>query len=561
MLAQRLQRRQEPGDRRAPGTRGVCPVPCSPPIRSPLSWLALGVVSALAGAWGAQAAGAQRQIAAAEVNLTDGILAFEEGRDLDAAEALAAAVAADRDDGTARHWLGLTYLRLGRAGEAVDALTAALAARRKPEAGRWRVTADLGAAQLAAGDLHAAVRTLGMAAEQLPEDGPTLWRYGTALLRSGQEAAGNRALQKARELGVEVVAAPAAGSPNRPPGPAGGPPIVAPPYAGGPLDCTLPPPRWEGRLALEAAYDSNPGLLPADATLLPLTGSHLAKAAADSGADLGLRLEHHPFVGHDGWQLGWGVAGSRSAYRDQGDLDLSLAGAFVQLAWGKDPRGYLAGPLGAMRVPGGPAGGGHLALLLQAAETWAWLGGSGLLRLAGGAASLNLRGSGGTATRLDLAASRLRFAADGTGDLQRSGSELALGASESLDVGRRGAYLRLAASGGERRAGRAFAFRFAEVTGEAGAPLPAGWTLYMQAGRRWERFDHPESNLTQPEGPARGDATWRGSVALVRWLGTHLACTARAGYVRRGSNVALAGQGPLFAYRRTTAGLGVTWFF
>jgi tetratricopeptide (TPR) repeat protein len=496
-------------------------------------------------------------IAATEVYLTEGILAFEEGRHAAAAALFTAAVKADSNNGTALHWLGVTDLLLGRAAVAVGALKAALAARGSPEAGRWRVTADLGAAQLAAGDLRAAVRTLGAAARQRPDDAPTLWRYGTALRRSGQEEAGERAQARARELGVELAAVITAG-PNQPSAPEREPPLAPPPFPGGPLDVSLPLPRWEGRMTLEAGYDSNPGLLPADATFLPLTGSHPAGTATDGGADLDLRLEAHPFYSQGGWHLGLGVVGNRSAYRHQGDLDLSLAGGFAQLAWGKDPRGYLAGPLGAMRVPEGD---GRLGLLLQAAETWTRLGADDYLRLAACAASLTVRGTANTATRIDLGASQLRFAGDGSGDLRRSGSELWLGLSESLFAGGRGGYLRLALGGGERRAGGSFAHRFLEVTVEAGAPPVAGWTLFLQAGRRQERFDHPQSNFTQPGGPTRDDASWRGAIAATRMLGQHLAGTVRLSYLRRDSNVELPGHLPLFAYRRTTAGLGVSWLF
>ncbi len=435
-------------------------------------------------------------LAVSEVELAEGILAFEEGRDGDAAALLAEAVSADPRNGTARHWLGLAQLRLGRAAAAVASLTAALTAERPAAAGKRRVTADLAAARLAAGDLHAA------------------------------------------------------------PGPAGA--VPAPLDLGSAPDCTPPPPRWEGRLSLEADYDSNPGLLPADATFLPLTGTRPAGTATDGGGDLGLRLEHHPFYDRGGWSLGIGVTGDRSAYRNQSDLDLTLAGGFAQLAWGKDSRGTLTGPLGVMRVPAGES---PAAVLLQAGGTWVRLGAADYLRLAGGAGSLTLRGPGRSETRIDLGASQLRFAADLPGELRRSGSEVAAGIGESLFLGDGGGYLRAAASGGERQAGASFTYRFVEITAEAAAPQVGGWTFYLQAARRQERFANPQSNLTQPAGPARDDASWRGAAAALRMLSPHLACTAHAGFVRRDSNVTLPGKLPLFDYRRTTAGLGVTWFF
>jgi hypothetical protein len=453
-------------------------------------------------------------LAASQVELAEGIQAFAAGRDLDAAELLAAAAAADPRNGTALHWLGLVQLRLGRAAAAVGSLTAALAARQPPEAGRERVTADLRAARLAAGP-----------GQPVTAPGPS-----------------------------QPPAAPAGPAP-----PAPEPPFLGPPASGSPLVCTGPPPRWDGRLSLEASYDSNPGLLPADTTLLPLKGIRPTGTATDGGFDVDLRLEAHPFYDRGGWSLGLGLTGNRSAYRNQGDLDVALAGGFVQLAWGYDPRGYLTGPLGYTRVPA--ADGGRLGLLLQAAGSWLGLGGADFLRLAGGAAALTVNGPGPTATRVDLAARSLRFAGDGAGDLRLGGGELSAGLGESLFLGGRGAYLRAAASGGERQAGASFANHFVEVTAEAGAPLPASWTVYLEAGRRQERFDDPRSNLTQTTGPARDDVSWRGSVAAVRMLGDRFAVTARASRVRRSSNVQLLDFTSVFGYRRSVVGLEVSWFF
>jgi hypothetical protein len=492
-----------------------------------------------AGAEWATAQAPERGMAASEVLLAEGMLAFEERRDGEARQLLAAAAAADPQNGTALHWLGLADLRLGRSGEAVGALAAALAARRPPEAGKRRVAADLATARQAAAAASAPGQPPGAAAA--PPLGAMPVFPGPAVPPVPPEPAA-----------PPLLSPPAAAQP------AAAPLVTAPPFPGGPLPATGLPPRWEGRLSLEAAYDSNPGLLPADATFLPLTGNRPSGAATDGAADVDLRLEAHPLDDRGAWRLGLGMIGNRSAYRQAGDLDLGLAGGFVQVGRGQDPRGYLTGPLGVLRVPSGD---GRLGLLLQAAETWIWLGGRDYLRVAAGGAGLTVRGPRATATHLDLSASQLRFVGDSPGDLRRSGSEIAAELSESLFTGGGGGYLRVVLGGGERQAGRAFAHRFWQVAADAAAPLAGGWTLYLQAARRQERFDHPQSNLTQPAGPARDDRSWRGSAALVRMLGRHLAGTARAGYVRRDSNVLLPGRLPLFAYRRTIAGLGVSWFF
>ncbi|HVR97811.1 MAG TPA: tetratricopeptide repeat protein [Thermoanaerobaculia bacterium] len=96
----------------------------------------------------AEEAGASR--AAGEVYFAHGMLAFQQGKYQDAAQLFAEAVRNDPHNGTARHWLGLSYLGAGRAGEAVAALEASLGAARPPEAGRRRVRQDLERARLAA---------------------------------------------------------------------------------------------------------------------------------------------------------------------------------------------------------------------------------------------------------------------------------------------------------------------------------------------------------------------------------------------------------------------------
>src|SRR5580693_2683137 len=521
--------------------------------------LCAGAVSLLAAAspraWALapEAQAVEQGRAASEVLLAEGMLAFEEGRDAEARQVLAEAAAADPQNGTALHWLGLADLRLGRAGEAAGALAAALAAGRPPEAGRRRVAADLAAARRAAG--RAGPGSPGGAEAQSPPPPAVSELPVSALPAPAADApAASAPVIPAPPVSAPPVSAPPVSAPpvSAPAVPT--PEVLAPPYPGGPLLTLELPPRWEGRLSIEGAYDSNPGLLPADATFLPFNGKGPSRVAGDGAGDADLRLEAHPFDDRGGWRLGLGVVGNRSAYGRTGDLDLGLAGAFAQLGWGRDPHGYLTGPLGYLRVP---AGSGRLGLLVQAAETWTWLGGQDYLRLAAGGAALSVNGPGPTATRIDVSASRLSFAGDSSGDLRRSGNEIAAELSEALFAGGRGGYFRLALGGGERTAGRAFAHRFVQAGADAAAPLGARSTLYLQAVRREERLDHAESNLTRPAGPARADRSWRASAALVRMLGQRLAATVRAGYVRRDSNVTFDDL-PLFDYRRTVAGLGIS---
>jgi hypothetical protein len=81
--------------------------------------------------------------AAAAVDFTYGVLAVDEGDDGEAARLFEAAARENPGDGTTLHWLGLTYLRLGRPAEALAPLQASLRAPQPPAAGRQRVRADL----------------------------------------------------------------------------------------------------------------------------------------------------------------------------------------------------------------------------------------------------------------------------------------------------------------------------------------------------------------------------------------------------------------------------------
>ena len=95
----------------------------------------------------------ERSTAAADIALAHGVLAFEEG-DYERAVALfEEAAARDTSDTTALHWLGLTYLKLGRAADALAPLQAGCDARKET-----RVCADLELARdLANGEQSAPV--------------------------------------------------------------------------------------------------------------------------------------------------------------------------------------------------------------------------------------------------------------------------------------------------------------------------------------------------------------------------------------------------------------------
>jgi hypothetical protein len=92
----------------------------------------------------------EHNLARAEVSFTDGIIALDDGDGEKAAGLFLAAVAQHPGHGDALHWLGVTYLRLGRPADAAARLEESLKAEDPPTARRGRVRADLRKAREAA---------------------------------------------------------------------------------------------------------------------------------------------------------------------------------------------------------------------------------------------------------------------------------------------------------------------------------------------------------------------------------------------------------------------------
>jgi hypothetical protein len=120
------------------------------------------------------------QSTAAKVVLVHGILAFEEGDYQRAAKLLEEAAARDPQDGTALHWLGLTYLKLGRAKDAEAQLAASLNARRPPWAGKDRVNADLELARSLAQEDEPRIPDIELPQERPPLRDPLALRRWSA---------------------------------------------------------------------------------------------------------------------------------------------------------------------------------------------------------------------------------------------------------------------------------------------------------------------------------------------------------------------------------------------
>jgi hypothetical protein len=412
------------------------------------------------------------------------------------------------------------------------------------------------------GDLAAAVERLREAVRLAPEDGSSHYALGLALLGAG------RAAEAVTELSAALSAprppAVAAADPSeiesalalaRRAAASGEKPAVPVPVWREEAVAFDERPLWSGRVAGSLESDSNPNLLSETLRLPDGHGKLVDGHDRDALAGLDLRVDAVPLYDRAGWTLGLGLTGDRSAHRDFGFLDLSELGGTVQLARGADPRGWVDGPLGPARVP---IGGDRASLVIQGgAEQW-WLGSDTYLRTLGGGVAATLRESRAVATGIDLAYLDRRFSgiyAD------RSGRDTSLGLHQLFFFGRTDRYLRLSAAGTDRSAGRPFAAREAAGGAELALPLGLRWSLLLSGGYVRASFDHPESNLFTPLGPAREDRTSQGAAAL-SWAATaRLSLTARAAYRHRSSNVGLGDALPDLGYRRTELALAASWVF
>lgn len=318
-------------------------------------------------------------------------------------------------------------------------------------------------------------------------------------------------------------------------------------------------PRWEGRIGLASAYDSNPGLL-SEVLPFPAASGQEGEVPSDVSGLLDLRLAAHPFYDRGGWSLGLSFEGNQSLYQDLDELDLSFARGLVALAWGRSASGIVTGPLGYSRVPSGR---GRATVLLQGGGSFSWLDGRSYLRSAEGALSVAIPVQRLGETRIELGARDLQFEDETSLPLfQRSGSEVFLRLGQVFPLGRGGRYLRLDLATGENSAGQAFDTSFEEAKAELSAPLAGRWTLFLVGSLREDSYGHPESNVTGFNGPPRDDSTWRIVAATVWRIDEHLSWTLRGSHARRDSNVGFGGFGAgdsLLDYRRTVFSFGFDW--
>jgi tetratricopeptide (TPR) repeat protein len=490
------------------------------------------------------AAGAQ-ELTLFEIAFAEGIWAFSQG---DAPEAVAhfqEALHLRPDDGFARYMLGLSYLGLEMPREAAAEIAASLGAEEPPPVSRSRVLADLGAAQLTAGDVQAAIVSLEEALKERGSDAVALHHYARALEMAGrrEEAEAARAQARAIDSSLDPEDLP-----------------ITTPKVVVQAPATEELPRLEGTVSLTAAHDSNPNLL-SEEILLPIPSSDtelVDGTRSDSVANTDLRVSFRPVLPLGGWRLAVNLRGGGSFHQELNYLDLVGAGVVVHLARGGDRGGFLEGPLGFARVD---QGAGRQSLLVQGGVSEFLLDGASYLRTLDAAAAVTFSPSEANATRLELQFQDRSYSRHPLADPRRSGQEVRIGVRQYRFFGEHGGYVALGAVAADRNAGRAFDRSLLEGEIEASFPITSKWTLGLTGAVSEEDFDDPASNLLAIEGEARQDSTWRVGADLSFALTDRLSLVVRGTYTERDSNIDLGEALPDLDYRRTTLSTGLSWAF
>lgn len=433
---------------------------------------------------------------------TRGVLAFHDG-DFDEARArLEEAARLDPGDGTARYWLGLAYLNLGRPADAARAIRQGLAAERPAAVDPAEARARLAEAE------RRAEREVPEAA-LVPAPG---WGGDLAVLP-----------EVPRFEGRLHLAAGLDSNPN-----------LMPP------DLVLAAP--DGTVVDGEESD-----------LVLLADARLAVQRTGGGGES---------VG--GAAATWGLVlrGSQALHQDFGDLDVGRVEAVAHLALGKNPLGYLTGPFGYARVPFGAL---RVAFLAQVGAARDWLDGEGYAdRRVAGASLAIAQGTWGQ-TQVSASWEDVDFDDDPVPPfnevLARSGERLAGELAQTFFLGRRNRSLRLAVGAGERDAGAAFDASFEEASAEASLPLAPRWTLYLAAAQRREDYDDPVSNLFAPGGDPRRDEETRLAASLVFRARDRLFVSGRVTWIDHRIDLPAGFATPDLSYERTIATLGASWTF
>ncbi len=470
--------------------------------------------------------------------------------------------------GSARYWLGVTYLEQGNPKDAAVEISKSLEAEEPPHADRWRILAHLGAAQLELAEEGMARGSLAAAHNSLEKDRKcsknepwdesdlkALFHLGRSLERLGIDQESAEVIARARRL--------SSGADDD------GQATARPRYCG-PFWPEVARWRWDGWLGLSTGWDSNPNFLDDEMVLRTFDGDTVRGAAPDDVRDLDARLAFYRLNERNGadmadqksngLSLGLTLEGGQSFYREFDYLDLAQSRAVVHLAWGKDPLSYLTGALGYSRVPHGA---GPVSVLLQIGYTFTQLDGEMYFRGAGIALSMTARETPFTDTQLELIYQDLDFEETLLEGRDRSGNLRAIDLSQFFYLKRRNRYLRLGFMAGERDADRAYARSFIQPYLEATLPLKPNWSVLLTGSVRSTDFDYPESNLFLPTAATdrREDTTVAATLRLVWSIRPDLLLTAAWHHTDRDSKMELPPGIAGLDYERTQGTFGFRWLF
>ncbi|HMB52193.1 MAG TPA: tetratricopeptide repeat protein, partial [Thermoanaerobaculia bacterium] len=324
-----------------------------------------------------------------------------------------------------------------------------------------------GVAAFNRGDYETAVEELESAAAAAPDDGRIHHWLGLAHLADGDPQAAQAALEAAlaADLPNDAYRARVRSDLERARSATAGESaaLEAPELGFATRDGYGDLPPWELRLFAGYGEDDNPLLLQdGDFRALP-GGGFVTGPESDTLLRLGIRGE---------------LLDSR--YSDFDFLDLQTLSATASLAWGGDPAGFLAGPLGYTRVPlGRPT----VSLLLQAGWSEDSLDGDSFVTRveAGGALTVNEGRS--AATRLSAAWSDRDYEIDGVDAFERSGTTLSAGVDQLFFFGERHRYVSFGVGAREVDAGEAFDASSLDLHGELSLPFGSRWRLLLGAGQ------------------------------------------------------------------------------
>lgn len=480
------------------------------PSHGPRRVAVLGVLLVSALLWppslrAAEAAGSRSApLADSRIAFTDGILAFYD-EDWETARArLEEAVRLAPENGTARYWLGITYLNLGRPADAVREIRASQRAHDPPRVDPEEVRSRLAEAET-----------------------------------------------RSRAGGAEREAS-----------------LVPAPRWGGGFAVLPETPRFDGRLYLGVGTDSNPYLMPDGLVLVTPGGTVLDGAESDTVLLADVRLAGQWVDEAAGRSAGVVVRGSQSAHDQFDELDLGRLEVVGQLALGKDPLGYLTGPLGYARVPFGLGRLALLVQAGASRDWLDGEGFADQRTVAATVAlNENGRRSGWLAgqTRLALSYRDTDVDSDPGGVageiLDRGGEETGAELSQFLFFGRRNRYLRLGVGAFDRNAGAAYDASSLVADGELSLPLASRVTLYLSGAWRTDDYDESVSNPFAPAGEPRQDDELRAGASVVVRAAARLFASARVTWTDHQIDLPGGFGTPDLSYDRTVATVGLSWIF